>query len=418
MHKACPLKLKASTNCCRARARCSGPTCRPLLGAVRAGLGTSGNRERSDGAGIVRLGDERQLAGHALHRQRGERQERRGNDLRRPQRSAPDAQRIPALRGPFRQEPGGTAAARPGGLSRGQTSGGRTPGRGGLAWSSPRGRATPGHCRRAVGASCPARHHGPATPDWKKSAAIQARQLLQRWGVVTRQVLDLKRVPGTGTPSCPHLKLMEMRGEVRRGYFVEGLPRPAVCRARSRRAVARPARWGGRGRAGRHECLRSGQPVRSRRRRTDRSRPSASRWLLRASLPPGRCSGGGRPVLVARANGSAITTSGGADDELIQPGGGRAPRAPGEDGASGNGQDVERPAGAGRRGPVHPGIAGLLPRLPGHDLGRALRLWGESQPFRVSHPGNRPPSAPGPHAVSPAAPSPARAAPCWRRGRS
>lgn len=54
--------------------------------------------------------------------------------------------------------------------------------------------------------------------------ARQARQLLQRHGVVTRD--SLAREEGAWSwPLIYHqLRLMEMRGEVRRGYFVQGLP--------------------------------------------------------------------------------------------------------------------------------------------------------------------------------------------------
>jgi ATP-dependent Lhr-like helicase len=53
----------------------------------------------------------------------------------------------------------------------------------------------------------------------------QARQLLQGYGVVTRQSLEGDAEGGWDWNALyPQFQLMEMRGEVRRGYFVRGLP--------------------------------------------------------------------------------------------------------------------------------------------------------------------------------------------------
>jgi ATP-dependent Lhr-like helicase len=53
----------------------------------------------------------------------------------------------------------------------------------------------------------------------------QARQLLQCYGIVTRQSLEGDPEGGWDWRTLyPQFQLMEMRGEVRRGYFVEGLP--------------------------------------------------------------------------------------------------------------------------------------------------------------------------------------------------
>jgi ATP-dependent helicase Lhr and Lhr-like helicase len=55
--------------------------------------------------------------------------------------------------------------------------------------------------------------------------ACQARQLLHSYGIVTRRSLEDE---GRGDANWPvlvaHYQAMEMRGEVRRGYFVQGLP--------------------------------------------------------------------------------------------------------------------------------------------------------------------------------------------------
>jgi ATP-dependent Lhr-like helicase len=53
----------------------------------------------------------------------------------------------------------------------------------------------------------------------------QARQLLQCYGIVTRQSLEGDDQSGWHWPALyAQFQLMEMRGEVRRGYFVQGLP--------------------------------------------------------------------------------------------------------------------------------------------------------------------------------------------------
>jgi ATP-dependent Lhr-like helicase len=55
-------------------------------------------------------------------------------------------------------------------------------------------------------------------------AARQARQLLQRHGVVTHGSLDGEFGAWDWSVIYPELQRLEMRGEVRRGYFVRGLP--------------------------------------------------------------------------------------------------------------------------------------------------------------------------------------------------
>jgi ATP-dependent Lhr-like helicase len=66
---------------------------------------------------------------------------------------------------------------------------------------------------------------------WGKEAPLeerierQARQLLQCYGIVTRQSLEGDPEGGWDWRALyPQFQLMEMRGEVRRGYFVQGLP--------------------------------------------------------------------------------------------------------------------------------------------------------------------------------------------------
>jgi len=59
------------------------------------------------------------------------------------------------------------------------------------------------------------------SPD--ERAARQARLLLQRWGVLSRAIVDAEEGPWEWEGIAAHLRLMEMRGEVRRGLFVDGM---------------------------------------------------------------------------------------------------------------------------------------------------------------------------------------------------
>jgi ATP-dependent Lhr-like helicase len=60
----------------------------------------------------------------------------------------------------------------------------------------------------------------------EEQVARQSRQLLQRWGVVTRAALEAEEGDWHWSTLYQYLHLLEMRGEVRRGYFVQGLPGP------------------------------------------------------------------------------------------------------------------------------------------------------------------------------------------------
>jgi len=57
-----------------------------------------------------------------------------------------------------------------------------------------------------------------------EQAEAWARLLLLRYGILSRQCLAGEECPWTWAELYPLLQRMEMRGEVRRGYFVEGLP--------------------------------------------------------------------------------------------------------------------------------------------------------------------------------------------------
>ena len=103
-------------------------------------------------------------------------------------------------------------------------------------------------------------------PTATEAAHARALQLLERYGVLTREAALGEGAEGGFAGVYPVLKALEERGQVRRGYFVAGLGaaqfavpgcrRPAAGRAHGRRRGA--------DRAGRHRprpALRGGHPV-------------------------------------------------------------------------------------------------------------------------------------------------------------
>lgn len=64
---------------------------------------------------------------------------------------------------------------------------------------------------------------GPDASDADRARA-QAAALADRYGVVTKYVLVNEASPWSWGPVATELSLMEMRGAIRRGYFVSGLP--------------------------------------------------------------------------------------------------------------------------------------------------------------------------------------------------
>lgn len=61
------------------------------------------------------------------------------------------------------------------------------------------------------------------SPSLTQKSHARALALLERYGVVSREVLSLENLPGGFAPIYEVLKTMEESGKVRRGYFVEGL---------------------------------------------------------------------------------------------------------------------------------------------------------------------------------------------------
>ena len=78
----------------------------------------------------------------------------------------------------------------------------------------------PGHRRRAMEPGGPAAR---ATPTPTASAHAAAMQLVERHGVVTREAVLAEGVVGGFASVYGVLKVLEERGQVRRGYFVSGL---------------------------------------------------------------------------------------------------------------------------------------------------------------------------------------------------
>ncbi|MGK2928297.1 MAG: Lhr family helicase [Acidimicrobiales bacterium] len=85
------------------------------------------------------------------------------------------------------------------------------------------------------------------TPSPTESAHAKARQLLERYGVLTREAALGEGSEGGFAGVYPVLKALEERGEIRRGYFVAGLGAAqfalpgAVDRLRAVRDIDRPA---------------------------------------------------------------------------------------------------------------------------------------------------------------------------------
>jgi ATP-dependent helicase Lhr and Lhr-like helicase len=152
----------------------------------------------------------------------------------------------------------------------------------------------------------------------EERAARQALLLLQRWGIVTRETLDAEDTGWDWSEIYGQLRLMEMRGEVRRGLFVEGLSGlqfalpDAVEQLRARReefpgeempvvmSAADPASLYGPELAG-GPLSAAGTPLAFTR--------HPSTWLVQWA---------GWPVLVARGGGASVTTVQGAGELQVR----------------------------------------------------------------------------------------------------
>ena len=135
---------------------------------------------------------------------------------------------------------------------------------------------------------------GKALPEAER-VAQQARQLLARYGIVTRESLADETGAWEWVPILRQLQRMEMRGEVRRGYFVQGLSglQFALPEAVERLRALRD----GEGEEPELVVMNAYDPANvygpvrttARRATTARSPSRASRWPLAACPRPGWC---------------------------------------------------------------------------------------------------------------------------------
>lgn len=91
--------------------------------------------------------------------------------------------------------------------------------------AGPRGRSRPGRASRAAPAAAVGRWSlvGQQAVGATDGALARAAQLLERYGVLTRETALAEGVEGGFAGVYPVLKLMEEQGRIRRGYFVAGL---------------------------------------------------------------------------------------------------------------------------------------------------------------------------------------------------
>ena len=144
--------------------------------------------------------------------------------------------------------------------------------------------------RRADGAS--SRRCCEPAPTPTEAAHAQALQLIERYGVVTREAVLAEGVAGGFASVYGVLKVLEERGQVRRGYFVDGLGAAQFALpGRGRSAAGRPrharpddpsGRRAGAARARRH---RSGPAVRRRARVARDAGPAGAHRHVRRGAP-------------------------------------------------------------------------------------------------------------------------------------
>ena len=91
-----------------------------------------------------------------------------------------------------------------------------------------------GRCRRAGGPVVASRADRPAMPS--RACWPGSRVLIERYGVLSREVVALEPSAPSWAELAPLLSRSEWRGELRRGYFVEGLSGVQYASDRRRRA--------------------------------------------------------------------------------------------------------------------------------------------------------------------------------------
>ena len=155
-------------------------------------------------------------------------------------------------------------------------------------------------------------------PDLDEAQVAEKRAglLLRRHGVVTRRAIELDRLGWDWRPIYRALNLMELRGAVRRGYFVTGLPGVQFA---TTEFIELMRSVGGEGMNASSVCIVAAtDPAYV----FDRNLASISQSRRAMLLDLSRNAstkvvfGGNRPILVAYSNGSRIETGGSSDAEI------------------------------------------------------------------------------------------------------
>ncbi len=108
-------------------------------------------------------------------------------------------------------------------------------GRGRRAFRSRRTSKTPGSEGRWSLLVSP----GTELPSTTEHQTALAAQLVERYGILTREMVGAEGVTGGFSGLYPVLKAMEEAGKIRRGYFVAGLGAAQFAARRHRRSVTR-----------------------------------------------------------------------------------------------------------------------------------------------------------------------------------
>ena len=146
-------------------------------------------------------------------------------------------------------------------------------------------------------------------------AEKRAEQLLRRHGVVTKRSIELDNLGWEWRPIYAALQLMELRGSVRRGYFVEGLPGVQFANAdfvdlmRSIGAHPDPER---------PSVVTATDPayVFDRKLASVALSPASNLLALTRNASTRVVFLGGRPIMVSYSDGASIETDGAPDGEI------------------------------------------------------------------------------------------------------
>ena len=146
-------------------------------------------------------------------------------------------------------------------------------------------------------------------------AEKRAEQLLSRHGVVTKRSIELDNLGWEWRPIYAALQLMELRGSVRRGYFVEGLPGVQFANADF---VDLMRSIGAQRDAERPSVVTATDPayVFDRKLASVGPSPASNLLALTRNASTRVVFLGGRPIMVSYSDGASIETDGASDDEI------------------------------------------------------------------------------------------------------